>query len=694
MSNLIDQSLKIASYGVGAIDIFSGNTSRGLLLINSQRQISQLTQIDEEIKTGNAVMYQGFEALEDHLEQLNHTNETGFNELTQSLRAVEQGIVQMGNEVVAAIYTQTIEQRAFQKQVIQNNELVRDILDRVLVETEKQTTALENPDQTLSIEKLKTAIKMMKLFDPELNNFQVIEEAIRMSKIAIEKDPFNEEAAFYCAKWMNYLGISGWKEMYFDAMQKTKIELENEDASQANLARQNAIRLSIAASVDIIESLDFKLFGEKFYPFATQHCGESFLMNLEVFYYYYLCSELNEKDANKHLYRCFLKYGKQVFYDEIVKNPLVLGFEIFWSFIMKEEKDRQLIKERESAQRREYGEFQEEQKKEEANLDANKVDAKKRELNQKIYKRIQKIQESANELVFSSFPDHLKFSDEQINCEYRSEAFPSMDVFLSIDNELNIFKWKPSKNKLRSLETTWSGSDELTQLCFDKVNTAAEKLTDIIVDFVGTYFSLIEDYEKLGEIVSTFKENIGCLEAADFTDDLQNIKFERKVLKDTVVTLRNNLDAMCRMNELGIEYADDFNFCSKEKEIKGIIKEVFTYISILNDFYINEDSWGRSELSSDDITRICDQNIQLGDECIGEVFEPFFCALMWLCINWPHFHTDVSLEIFNRNREMAGKLEECDSSTFTDALNKYILSIDRGDIGSLKEIERVSQLFD
>ena len=226
--------------------------------------------------------------------------------------------------------------------------------------------------------------------------------------------------------------------------------------------------------------------------------------------------------------------------------------------------------------------------------------------------------------MFSSFPDHLKFSDEQINCEYRSEAFPSMDVFLSIDNELNIFKWKPSKNKLRSLETTWSGSDELTQLCFDKVNTAAEKLTDIITDFVGTYLLLIEDYEKLGEIVSTFKENIGCLEAADFTDDLQNIKFERKVLKDTVVTLRNNLDAMCRMNELGIEYADDFNFCSKEKEIKGIIKEVFTYISILNDFYINEDSWGRSELSSDDITRICDQNIQLGDECIGEVFEPFF----------------------------------------------------------------------
>ena len=66
---------------------------------------------------------------------------------------------------------------------------------------------------------------MMKLFDPELNNFQVIEEAIRMSKIAIEKDPFNEEAAFYCAKWMNYLGISGWKEMYFDAMQKRKLNL-------------------------------------------------------------------------------------------------------------------------------------------------------------------------------------------------------------------------------------------------------------------------------------------------------------------------------------------------------------------------------------------------------------------------------------------------------------------------------------
>ena len=41
-------------------------------------------------------------------------------------------------------------------------------------ENEKQTTALENPDQTSSIEKLKTAIKTMKLYDPEFQNSECI----------------------------------------------------------------------------------------------------------------------------------------------------------------------------------------------------------------------------------------------------------------------------------------------------------------------------------------------------------------------------------------------------------------------------------------------------------------------------------------------------------------------------------------
>ena len=185
MSNLIDKSLKIASYGVGGIDIAKGNFSQGILLINSQRQISQLQNIDKGIKTGNELLYRGFVALDDHLDEINYTNEKGFeelssgiNELSQDLKALERGITEMGTEVVAAIYSQTLEQREFQSQVIQNNELIIDILDRVLIENEKQTTALENPDQTLSIEKLKTAKKMMKLFDPELNNVERINEAI------------------------------------------------------------------------------------------------------------------------------------------------------------------------------------------------------------------------------------------------------------------------------------------------------------------------------------------------------------------------------------------------------------------------------------------------------------------------------------------------------------------------------------
>ena len=131
MSNLIDKSLKIASYGVGGIDIAKGNFSQGILLINSQRQISQLQNIDKVIKTGNELLYRGFVALDDHLDEINYTNEKGFeelssgiNELSQDLKALERGITEMGTEVVAAIYSQTLEQREFQSQVIQNNELI------------------------------------------------------------------------------------------------------------------------------------------------------------------------------------------------------------------------------------------------------------------------------------------------------------------------------------------------------------------------------------------------------------------------------------------------------------------------------------------------------------------------------------------------------------------------------------------
>ena len=709
MSNLIDKSLKIASYGVGGIDIAKGNFSQGMLLINSQRQISQLQNIDKEIKAGNEVLYRGFVALEDHLEEINFTNEKGFdelssgiNELSQDLKALDRGITEMGVEIVTAIYSQTLEQRVFQSQVIQNNELIIDILDRVLIENEKQTTALENPDQTLSIEKLKTAKKMMKLFDPELNNVERINEAIGMSKDAIEKDPFNEEAVFYCAKWMNLLGIAGWKEMYVDAMQKTKIELENEIESQANLAQDNAARLSIAASIDIIESLDFKLFAEKFYLFAKQYCSESFLINLEVFYYFYWCSESNEEEANKHLYNCFNKFGKKVFYDEIMKNPMALGFDIFWSFLIKEEKDRQWAEELDRSQRADYEKFQEEEdikskkvKAEEAKVEAKKVNKVKSELNKKINQKIQSIQKQINKLSFNPLPEDLNFTNK-IEVVYGSEIFPSMEVFLSIDHELNIFNWKPSKNKLSSIESTSSGYDNLLDLCFEKVIAAEEKLVNIITDYVGYHMSVVDDHKKLGEMASVLQENAENLVAYEFANDLENIKPERKSLKNTATLLKNNLDAIYGINELEIEYAKIFNPLSKEKSIKGIIKEVFTYISIISDF-INYDKLSISkvtQLSSDDINRICDQNIQFDYEDLFEGLEFFFCDLIWLITHMPHLHNNVSFKIFSLNKELVEKLEAFDLSTFYNALNEYILIIDRGDVSSFSAIEEVSQLFD
>ena len=709
MSNLIDKSLKIASYGVGGIDIAKGNFSQGILLINSQRQISQLQNIDKGIKTGNELLYRGFVALDDHLDEINYTNEKGFeelssgiNELSQDLKALERGITEMGTEVVAAIYSQTLEQREFQSQVIQNNELIIDILDRVLIENEKQTTALENPDQTLSIEKLKTAKKMMKLFDPELNNVESINEAIGMSKDAIEKDPFNEEAVFYCAKWMNLLGMAGWKEMYVDAMQKTKIELENEIESQANLAQDNAARLSIAASIDIIESLDFKLFAEKFYLFAKQYCSESFLINLEVFYYFYLCSESNEEEANKHLYNCFNKFGKKVFYNEIMKSPMALGFDIFWSFLIKEEKDRQWAEELDRNQRADYEKFQEEEdikskkvKAEEAKMEAKKVNKVKSELNKKINQKIQSIQKQINKLSFNPLHEDLNLTNDIMDAQYGSEIFPSMEVFLSIDHELNIFNWKPSKNKLTSIESTSSGSDHLLGLCVEKVIAAEEKLLNIIGDYIGYHMSVVDDHKKLGEIVSVLQENAENLVANEFANDLQNIKPERKSLKNTATLLKNNLDAIYGINELEIEYAKQFNPLSKEKSFKGIVKEVFTYISILSDFYDNNLDLDKvTQLSSDDINRICDKNIQFDYEDLFEELQNFLSDLIWLITHIPHLHNDVSFEIFSLNKELVEKLEVFDLSTFHNALNEYILVIDRGDVSSFSAIEEVAKLFD
>ena len=161
-------------------------------------------------------------------------------------------------------------------------------------------------------------------------------------------------------------------------------------------------------------------------------------------------------------------------------------------------------------------------------------------------------------------------------------------------------------------------------LCVEKVIAAEEKLLNIIDDYIGYHMSVVDDHKKLGEIVSVLQENAENLVANEFANDLQNIKPERKSLKNTATLLKNNLDAIYGINELEIEYAKQFNPLSKEKSFKGIVKEVFTYISILSDFYDNNLDLDKvTQLSSDDINRICDKNIQFDYEDLFEELQNF-----------------------------------------------------------------------
>jgi len=179
MNNLINKGLKVASYAIGGLNILKGEGSKGLMLINSQRQISKLEEIDKDIREGNMALYEGFDSLNNHFENLTEINETGFSELSKNTNAVRESIVklgadmkavefavkEMGAEIVEVIYKQTIQQREFQAQFIESNEQIKNYLDRIYIENKKQTFALENPDQIASNEKLQTARKMVKLFD-------------------------------------------------------------------------------------------------------------------------------------------------------------------------------------------------------------------------------------------------------------------------------------------------------------------------------------------------------------------------------------------------------------------------------------------------------------------------------------------------------------------------------------------------
>ena len=58
--------------------------------------------------------------------------------------------------------------------------------------------------------------------------------------------------------------------MYLESKNKTIVELENPIDSQSNLATENAERLSIAASVDLIEDKEFKLFKGRVLSFCKE----------------------------------------------------------------------------------------------------------------------------------------------------------------------------------------------------------------------------------------------------------------------------------------------------------------------------------------------------------------------------------------------------------------------------------------
>ena len=353
---MINDFLRVASYSIGGINLVSGDASKGLMLINSQRQIDKIENLEGSVDAGNEIMLDGFNAMENHLAGLNKLtengikmNQGGFQAISSDINAVEQGIKLLGDRVVNQIFQQTIENRAFQNETLKNQKLTNEklssiekLLQQNLEQQIRQTIALENPEQTQSWEKLLMALKTIKLFQLDEKR-EHLENALNLCKQAMDSDSFNEAAIFFYGKWARVLGIPGWKEMYLESKNKTIIELENPIDSQSNLATENAERLSIAASVDLIEDKEFKLFKEEFYPFAKKYCPLNFLLDIEAFYFYSLCYENKEDEAFKFLQKCYEIYGSSNFYNKLLENPIVLCFELFYVCIERINKGKEQV---------------------------------------------------------------------------------------------------------------------------------------------------------------------------------------------------------------------------------------------------------------------------------------------------------------------------------------------------------------
>lgn len=740
MNNLINKGLKVASYTVGGLNILKGEASKGLMLINSQRQISNLEEIDKDIREGNKALYEGFDSLNNHFENLTEINETGFSELSKNTKAVRESIVklgadmkavefavkEMGAEIVEMLYKQIIQQREFQAQFIESNEQIKEVLDRILIENTKQTFALENPDQIASNEKLQTARKMIKLFDSKSNNIESIQDAIEISKDAFEIDPFNEAAIFYCAKWMNIIGIAGWKEMYVDSMKKTIIELENNNESQLELAKENAYRLSISASIDIIESLDFKLFGEEFYSFAKDHCGEHFLITLEVFYFYYLCYKANEKKAYKHLLGCYSRFGEKNIDKELTANPMTLGFDTFWSC-----KNRLNLERKKNKEKKAQEKAQEELRRK---LEAERVKEYKEMIYQNINNRIWEYEKFIKKLTLNEVHENLIL--QELRPILKQEDVENSKIIKKLnkkDHELNIFKWKPSKKKISSLELGALSSDAIFGLCLDEVSIASEKLYNVAHEFYSLNHDLISDHEKLSEALVNHKHETKFPDTFNLTSGVQGIKTERKFLQNTLNILKKNNDSLKRSKVKFDYHIDDYYDQTKklyEEMIKSIVKEAFAYICVVNDI-LNEKKYNQSGidqskdlkvnkknsgmlnsffekiqtslsdneykkkvgLSSDDIQRIWNQELQIDDADVlnHKELQNFFYELFMIIDNFPNIH-NMNSDIFNLNMELHELLNNCNQDFLYMAVKDYKSMIDK-DLNTVKEIKKAVKLF-
>lgn len=747
MSNLIDKGLKVASYAVGGLNILKGEGSKGLMLINSQRQISKLEEIDKDIREGNKVLYEGFDSLNNHFENLTEINENGFSELSKNTKAVGQAIVnlgtdikaveyaveEMGSKIVEGLYEQTIQQREFQTQFIESNEKINEVLDRIHFENKKQTFALENPDQIASNEKLQTARKIIKLFDSKSNNVEYIQDAIELSKDAIKIDPFNEGAIFYCAKWMNIIGIAGWKEMYVDSMKKTIIEIENDNESQVELAKGNAYRLSISASIDIVESLDFKLFGEEFYTFAINHCGEHFLITLEVFYFYYLCYEANDEKAYEHLLGCYSRFGEENFDKELTANPMTLVFDTFWSCKnllnlerkRNKEKQDQLKIARAESERARLAKLEVSKA-----LEAERVIECKEMIYQNINNRICEYENFIKKLTLNELHENLIMElSPNILMQQDVENSKIIEKLNEKDHELNIFKWKPSKKKISSLELGALSSDAIFKLCLDEVSIASEKLYNVAHEFYLLNHDLISDHEKLSEALVNHHYETKFPDTFDLTSGVQGIKTERKFLQNTLNILKENKDSLKR-REVKFEPTKEEIIIQTEEMIKSIVKEALPYICILNDI-LNEKKFNQSGidqskdlkvnkknsgmlnsflekiqtslsdyeykkkvgLSSDDILRIWNQKLQIDDADIlnHKELQNFFDELFMIINNFPNIH-NMNSDIFNLNIELLELLNNCNQDFLYMAVKDYKSMIDKG-LNTVKEINKAVQLF-